>query len=130
MERVLAIGRRKTAVAKAVATPGNGIYRINSKLLDTLPYYVKSIISEPLVLIGDEAKKFDVSVKVKGGGIYSQAEAARTAICKALCRLNKNLTKKILEYDRSFLVSDMRQKEEHKQRGHGKARAKKQKSYR
>ena len=40
------------------------------------------------------------------------------------------LKEEFLEYDRNFLVSDVRYKETHKPNRHGKARSKVQKSYR
>lgn len=124
-------GTRKTAVARATLRDGKGVVRINSKLLDVIePKLARMKIMEPLVLAGDAVKKVDISVKVHGGGPTSQAEAARLAISRALVKFNKGLEKTFIKYDRHLLVADVRRKETHKPNRHGKARAKRQKSYR
>lgn len=87
-------------------------------------------IEEALILAGDTASKVNIDVTVNGGGVNGQAEAARTAIAKALAQFDKKLHSKYLEYDRAFLVPDVRRKETRKPNCHGKARAKRQKSYR
>ena len=73
--------------------------------------------------------KVDVSVNVQGGGVVSQAEAARLAIAKALAEYKPTLKKTFLDYDRTLLVADVRRNEPHKP-GDSKPRAKRQKSYR
>jgi len=124
-------GTRKRAVARATLKPGNGIVRINSVLLQ---YYEPEIyqlkIQEPLIIAGEDAKKVDITVRVAGSGKSSQADAARLAIAKALVASNKKLQKEFLDYDRTLLVADVRRKEAKKPNRHGKARAKRQKSYR
>ena len=124
-------GKRKTAVARATLTPGAGIVRVNSRLLSTLPDNIfRAKIEEPLLLAGDVAKRVNVTVNVYGGGSNSQAEAVRLAIAKALAQFDKKLRSIYLDYDRAFTVADVRRKETHKPNCHGKARAKRQKSYR
>ena len=124
-------GTRKTAVARATLLPGAGVVRINSQLLSTLPQNIyRAKIEEALLLAGDVAKKVNVDVSVQGGGNNSQAEAVRLAIAKVLATFDKKLHAKYLEYDRAFTVADVRRKETHKPNCHGKARAKRQKSYR
>jgi small subunit ribosomal protein S9 len=124
-------GTRKTAVARATLIPGAGVVRINDRLLVTLPQNIfRAKIEEPLFIAGDSAKKVDIDVNVYGGGPNSQAEAVRLAIAKALAVFDKKLHSKYLEYDRAFTVADVRRKETHKPNCHGKARAKRQKSYR
>ena len=75
--------------------------------------------------------KVNIKVNVTGGGPVSQAEAARTAIAKALAEFTKDeeLKRMFMEYDRTLLVSDTRRKEPKKQLGRG-ARKRRQKSYR
>jgi len=124
-------GRRKRAVARATLKPGAGIVRINSKLLETVtPEIYKMRMKEPLVIAGNDVNKINIDVSVKGGGIASQADAVRLAIARALVALNKDLQKDFLEYDRTLMIADIRRKETHKPNCHGKARAKRQKSYR
>lgn len=124
-------GTRKSAVARATLTQGSGVFRVNSRLLSSLPDGMfRSKMQEPLLLAGDVAGKVDVSVRVQGGGVNSQSEAVRLAIAKALSQFDKKLQSKFLEYDRTFVVADVRRKETHKPNCQGKARAKRQKSYR
>ncbi len=124
-------GTRKRAVARATLCPGEGAIKINNKAIEQFePEYIKLKLSEPAILAGNAAKKFDIKVNVMGGGINSQAEAARLAIAKALAKADKKLEKVFLEYDRHLLVADVRRKETHKPNRHGKARSKVTKSYR
>ena len=124
-------GTRKTAVARATLHEGSGTVRLNSQLLISMPQTLfRAKVEEPLLLAGDIAKKVDISVTIDGGGTNSQAEAARIAIAKALAAFDKKLHAVYLEYDRAFLVADVRRKETRKPNCHGKARAKRQKSYR
>ncbi|MBM3247716.1 30S ribosomal protein S9 [Candidatus Pacearchaeota archaeon] len=133
-QKLIASGKRKTAIAKARITEGNGRVTINK-----IPYQnLKSmfhvlLIREPLDIakqtLGD--LKFDIEVTIKGGGNESQVEAARLAIAKAIVEFTKSseVKKAFLEYDRNMLVADTRRKEPYKP-GDSKARSKRQKSYR
>lgn len=131
MKVIHEVGTRKTAVARATLSPGAGIVRINSRLFSTMPQNIfRAKIEEALLLAGDTAKKVDLEINVYGGGSNSQSEAVRLAIAKALAVFDKKLHTKYLEYDRMFTVADVRRKETHKPNCQGKARAKRQKSYR
>ena len=124
-------GKRKRAIAKATLRPGKGVVRINNQLLDNYePKLARLRLKEPLILAGDAAKTVNINIKVSGGGCVTQAEAARLAIARALVHSSKKLEKIFLNYDRHLLVADVRRKETHKPNRHGKARAKRQKSYR
>jgi len=124
-------GKRKRSVARATLKEGKGIIRVNNKLLSTIePKLARLKLEEPLILAGEVASKVNIDVSVRGGGIMSQSEAARVAICKALIQYSSPLKKRFLEYDRSFVVSDTRRKEVSKPNRHGQARSKVQKSYR
>jgi len=122
---------RKRAVARATLKEGKGIIRYNSMPLAHITnMLVREKIEEPLFIGGKIAESVDIHVKTHGGGPIGQAEAARTAIAKALTEFDKSLEPIFLEYDRTLLVKDVRRKETHKPNRHGKARAKVQKSYR
>ena len=90
MEIVHKIGRRKTAVARAYVSEGKGKITINKRELNnyfttgTLQYKVM----QPLNLT-DNAKSYDISVNVFGGGVTGQAEAVRLAITRALVFINE-----------------------------------------
>ena len=124
-------GKRKRAIARATLREGKGVVRINSLLLDFYnPKIAMMKIKEPLMLAGDSVRGINIDVNVWGGGIMSQAEAARLAIGRVLVLYDKKLEKIFQDYDRHLLVADIRRKETHKPGRHGKARAKRQKSYR
>lgn len=124
-------GKRKNAIARAaVILKGKGRIRINHIPLDSYtPAISRQKIQEPLILIGG-INDIDIDIDVSGGGFMSQAEAARLVLSKALAKYNKKLEKIFLNYDRQLLVADIRRKETHKPNCHGKARSKRQKSYR
>lgn len=125
-------GKRKSAIAKATIKEGKKPFiKINNVSLEVFkPDMAKLRIQEPLLLAGDVTKKLSISVNVTGGGVSSQADAVRLAIAKALAEYNDSLRQVFLDYDRQLLVADVRRKETRKPNSHGKARAKRQKSYR
>lgn len=124
-------GKRKSAVARATLKQGKGSVTVNGMALDVYePRLYRLKIKEALILAGDLANEVDVSVRVSGGGMASQADAARLAIARTLVDYDENLKSVLENYDRQLLVADVRRKETHKPNCHGKARAKRQKSYR
>ncbi len=130
---VIASGKRKFAIARAYVKPGTGIVKINSVPLDAIePELVRMRIAEPLLLAGPRyISKVDIYVRVRGGGIMGQANAARTAIAKALVEYFKDekLKALFLTYDEWLLKSDPRRKEQRKS-PKSKARKSYQTSYR
>lgn len=133
MNLILTSGKRKRAVARAVIRPGKGVVKINNRLLQHhQPEIARLKIFELLMLAENRASKFDISVKVFGGGSMGQSDAARLAIAKGLviATKDKKLEKLYLDYDRHLLVADVRRREVRKPNTHGKARSKRQKSYR
>jgi small subunit ribosomal protein S9 len=126
-------GKRKTAIARATIQKGQGRVRVNKVPIEIHdPELARLKIMEPLILAGEKkVNKIDVKVKVAGGGIMGQADAARTAIAKGLVKYfdDKALKDMFLKHDRSLLVNDPRRKEPKHPLGRG-ARKKRQKSYR
>jgi len=134
MAKILLLsGKRKTAIARAVIREGKGRIRINKIPLEIYqPELARWKIMEPILLAGDDTiNKIDIDVKVEGGGIMGQAEAARMAIARALLEWTGDsaLRKKFIEYDRTMIVGDPRRTEPKKFGGRS-ARARRQKSYR
>lgn len=128
----LARGKRKTSIARAVVKKGRGVVRVNGADVSAHSNkFMKYVILEPISLLGPESNAIDVSVTVEGGGAMGQAQAARTAIAKALVGYfdDLNLRARFLEHDRSLLIEDVRRVEPKKYKG-PKARARFQKSYR
>ncbi len=131
MKPIHAVGKRKAAIARATLKEGTGIVKINSQELATYPKNIyKQRIEEPLVLAGFTLQKINIDVNVKGGGVNGQADAIRLAMAKVLAAFDKKLHQQFLNYDRTLLVADVRRKEVRKPNTHGKARSKRQKSYR
>jgi small subunit ribosomal protein S9 len=133
MKKIIASGKRKTAVARAIITEGSGIIKINKKIPENLQIFDKFKIMEPLKIAENVLGniKFDVFINIRGGGEKSQIEAARLALAKAIVDFTKNseLEKAFLAYDRNLLVADVRRKEAYKP-GDSKARKKRQSSKR
>jgi small subunit ribosomal protein S9 len=81
-----AVGRRKTSSARVRLTPSaKNTFSINGK--DIKVYFptheLEKIVRDAFELLKLE-DKFDVTVKVSGGGIHSQAEAVRHGIARVL----------------------------------------------
>ncbi len=131
MKPIQTSGSRKTAVARATLKPGKGRLLINNNSLENFGTpLARERIAEPLILAGKIKDEVDISVRVHGGGVSSQADAIRLAIGRALSEHKPALKQVFLDYDRTLLVADVRFKEVSKPNSHGKARAKRQKSYR
>ena len=132
MKIVHTSGKRKTAIARGTIKEGTGRVRINKKPLELYsPELARLKLQEPLNIAGDIVDNVDITVRVRGGGVMSQAEAARMVIAKGLVQYtnDKDLKEKYVQYDRTMLVGDPRRSEPKKYGGPG-ARASKQKSYR
>ncbi|MFO7710597.1 MAG: 30S ribosomal protein S9 [Candidatus Woesearchaeota archaeon] len=124
-------GKRKRAIARASLKKGKGSVSINGIPLENYtPKYAQMKIMEPIILIGEKAKKIDVSIRTNGGGVMSQADASRLALSRALVEFDESNEETLLDYDRKLLVADVRRRESRKPNTRGNARAKRQKSYR
>jgi len=130
---LLTSGKRKTAVARATVRTGKGRVRVNNIPVEIFePLIARDKILEPLRLAGDNVwKQLDIDIRMSGGGFMGQADAARTAVAKALLRWTKSshLQTLFAEYDRTLIAGDHRRREPKKFGGPG-ARARDQKSYR
>lgn len=126
-------GKRKTAVAKATIESGKGNVTINKVPYESLDFFKKLMIQEPIEITKKVLGNFDFNIKVnvKSGGQESQIHASRLAIARSLVKFTKSeeLKKAFLKYDKNLLVADTRRKEAYKP-GDSKARSKRQKSFR
>lgn len=133
MIRIIASGKRKRAVAKAVITEGNGKITLNGQDYKTLQLLDRLKIEEPVRIAEKILGKinFNVSISVHGGGEKGQIESSRLALAKAISKFanSDELIDAFFDYDRNLLVADVRRKEPNKP-GDSKARAKRQTSYR
>ena len=129
---VVATGKRKTAVARAVAHKGTGKVFVNDIPVELMkPDVARLKVFEPLEVAGhDVADKIDVKITVEGGGVMGQAEASRVVVSNVLASFGgESVRRRLLDYDRKMLVGDSRRTEPKKFGGHS-ARRRKQKSYR
>ena len=106
-------GRRKNAVARVRIIPGKGNITINGSTLDEyMPTEVsKIIVKQPLVVTGNDGK-YDLIVKVIGGGFSGQAGAIRHGLSRALVKAN--IENKAALKAAGFLTRDPRMKERKK----------------
>ncbi len=117
-----AVGRRKTAIARARIVPAaKQSITVNDK--DFTEYFVTKemqMIAEAAFVQSKLAQKFKVTAILTGGGIHSQAEALRHAISRSLLDYDLELRKKLKKL--GFLKRDPRAKERKK---FGKVKARK-----
>ncbi|MEF9426780.1 MAG: 30S ribosomal protein S9 [Candidatus Mariimomonas ferrooxydans] len=108
-----ATGRRKKSIAQVVLKPGKGDININKKSLDK--YFssetMKMIVKQPLDTVAVTGK-YDVLVKVNGGGTSGQAGAIRHGIARALVQLNSDFRGKLKK--EGLMTRDPRGKERKK----------------
>jgi len=130
---VLASGKRKTAIARAVIRAGKGRVRVNGVPIEIwMPESARWKMIEPLLLVGKDVwGQVDIDVTVRGGGFMGQAEAVRIAIARGLYLWTRDerIKEIFVEYDRTMWAGDPRRKEPKKYGGRG-ARARFQTSYR
>lgn len=86
-----ATGRRKSSVAKVTLIGGTGNITVNGvDVHDYMPYETLVMdLTQPLVLT-DNLNRFDIDVKVSGGGFSGQTGAIRLGITRALLKFDEN----------------------------------------
>jgi small subunit ribosomal protein S9 len=113
-------GRRKTATARVYLRSGKGNITVNDRPLDQFfgRETGRMIVRQPLEAV-QLVNKFDISVRVDGGGITGQAGAIRHGITRALIEYDETLRKPLRAA--GFVTRDAREVER-KKVGHRKAR--------
>jgi small subunit ribosomal protein S9 len=118
-------GRRKTAIAQVRLMPGTGIVTVNGKPVEV--YFpgavLKTRVLAPLKAAQLEGR-YDVLVKVLGGGIHGQAGAVSHGLARAIVASDETL-RQVLRKG-GLLTRDPREKERKKP---GLKRARKAKQY-
>ena len=91
-----ATGRRKESIAQVFMTPGTGNIIVNKKPLSQyFPHEtMKMIVQQPLSVVAVTGK-YDITVRVKGGGYSGQASAIRHGISRALLIANSDFRGKL-----------------------------------
>lgn len=110
-------GKRKNAIARVFLRSGKGDITlvVNNKIRPFAEYFkldsLRYTIRQPLMVTETE-NKFDIFMRVEGGGLRGQAEAVRLGIARALVEFNREL-RPILR-NASLLTRDSRIKERKK----------------
>lgn len=110
---VYAVGRRKNATAQAQLFMGDkGAITVNGREFGEyfrVPEYREQVM-EPLKTTGHEGVR--IALKISGGGMRGQAEAARLSISRALLVLNPDYRGSLKPL--GYLTRDSRKKERKK----------------
>lgn len=103
-----ALGRRKEAIARVRLVPGTGEWKINGRTLEGyFPNKVhQQLVSSPLKVVDVEGR-FDIVVRVTGGGVSGQAGAVRLGIARALNAIDEEHNRPALK-KAGFLTRDAR----------------------
>jgi small subunit ribosomal protein S9 len=106
-------GRRKNATARVRLLPGSGNIVINGKSIDEYFDFetIRREVRRPLQVTGTETK-FDVIVKVEGGGFTGQSGAIRHGVSRALLQADPEFRATLKA--EGFLTRDPRMKERKK----------------
>ncbi len=106
-------GRRKNSVARVRVYNGTGKITINGRDIDD--YFgletLKLIVRQPLA-VAEVDGKFDLVIRVGGGGVSGQAGAIRHGLARALLQYDENLRPALKKA--GFLTRDPRMKERKK----------------
>lgn len=112
-DRYYATGKRKNAIARVWLTPGSGAILVNDRALDD--YFgrrtSRMVIMQPFELT-QTLGRYDVLVKVRGGGLSGQAGAIKHGISRALLEVDTALRSVLKKA--GFLTRDSRVKERKK----------------
>jgi len=109
-----AVGRRKESTARVRLMDGSGSFLVNDK---EAPVYFPRVgdlqdILRAFSAVGQDANKYDITVKVSGGGVTGQTEAVRLGVSRALVLINGEWTSPLRK--RGLLTRDARVKERKK----------------
>ena len=111
--QIISTGRRKTSIARVRLIPGNGKITVNGKAIDEyLQLDTLLLIARRPLVLTETAEKFDVIVRVVGGGLAGQAGAISHGIARALVKSSETYKKELKEA--GLLTRDPRMKERKK----------------
>jgi small subunit ribosomal protein S9 len=118
-------GRRKCAIAQVKMGTGSGDIKINGKpFRQFFPIGDHQRMVEQPFIVTDTLGKYNVEVKVTGGGVTGQAGAIRLGIARSLVEMNENFKAPLRQH--GLLTRDPRIKERKK---YGLKRARKAPQY-
>ena len=109
-----AVGRRKESTARVRVASGTGTFTVNDK--EAAVYFPRvgdlQDVLRAFNAVGQDANKYDVTVKVNGGGVTGQTEAVRLGVARALVLINGDWTSPLRK--NGLLTRDARVKERKK----------------
>lgn len=109
-----AIGRRKESTARVRVASGSGTFTVNEK--EAAVYFPRigdlQDVLRTFNAVGQDASKYDITVKVNGGGPTGQTEAVRLGLARALVLVNGDWTSALRKH--GLLTRDARVKERKK----------------
>jgi len=109
-----AIGRRKESTARVRVANGTGTFTVNDK--EAGVYFPRlgdlQDVLRAFNAVGQDAGKYDITVKVNGGGVTGQTEAVRLGLARALVLLNGDWTSALRKH--GLLTRNARVKERKK----------------
>lgn len=114
------VGRRKTAVARVLLRPGTGQLSVNGRSLEEyFPRMLHRKRVQEAFAVAEADGRFDVQVRVAGGGLTGQADAIRLAVARALVKNDEEVRSPMR---RGGLLTRDPRKVERKKPGRPKAR--------
>ncbi|MGD0752645.1 MAG: 30S ribosomal protein S9 [Anaerolineales bacterium] len=108
------VGRRKQSIARVRIMSGSGQFIVNKK---EAPAYFNRLgdleaILAVLKAAGQDAKTYDISVVVTGGGVTGQADSVQLGLARAMVKMNPENVSAMRKG--GFLTRDARVKERKK----------------
>jgi small subunit ribosomal protein S9 len=108
------VGRRKQSIARVRLMSGSGSFIVNDK--NAQDFFTRlgdfESILAPLAAAGEDLKSYDISVKIKGGGVTGMTDAVVLGLARALTKVNPDLKNAMRKG--GFLTRDARIKERKK----------------
>jgi small subunit ribosomal protein S9 len=108
------VGRRKQSIARVRLMSGSGSFIVNDK--NAQDFFTRlgdfESILAPLAAAGEDLKSYDISVKIKGGGVTGMTDAVVLGLARALTKVNPDLKNAMRKG--GFLTRDSRIKERKK----------------
>jgi small subunit ribosomal protein S9 len=109
------LGRRKRATARVRLSSGKGTFIINDSQASSYfngSKYLQSQLVKPFTVLELDPEKYNISVRVLGGGHVSQVDAIVLGVSKALVQMNEDFRGSLRRAE--LLGRDSREKERKK----------------
>jgi small subunit ribosomal protein S9 len=120
LQKIQTVGRRKTSVARILLREGSGEWTINGRpMAEYFPRKTHQMRVEEPLQVTELGSRFDVQVRVNGGGLTGQADAIRLGLARALVAFDEEQRPNLRS--KGLLTRDPR-KVERKKPGRPKAR--------